>query len=249
MKWIVIIPAAGLGTRMGSTVAPAKKKSRPAKQFMEIGGVPVLLHTLRQFGSIAQVSEILVAVRTGETEQFKPRLEKEPFSKKVRFAEGGENRQQSVANALDQVKAGADDIVLVHDAVRPFIDAELITRVVEAAQKSGAAVAAVPAVDTIKLVDRTAEGAIVDSTIPRERVVMVQTPQAFKYPILRRAFDEALRDGFTGTDEASLVERAGVTVAVVMGSPRNIKITTPADLELAKFYFEQENRRRASLTG
>jgi 2-C-methyl-D-erythritol 4-phosphate cytidylyltransferase len=133
--------------------------------------------------------------------------------------------------------------------VRPFIDAELIGRVVEAAQKSGAAIAGVPAVDTIKLVDRTAEGAIVDSTIPRERVVMVQTPQGFKYSVLRQAFNEALNDGFTGTDEASLVERAGHPVTVVMGSPRNIKITTPADLELAEFYFEQENRRRASLTG
>lgn len=247
MKWTVIIPAAGMGTRMGS--APAKKKARPSKQFVEIGGVPVLLHTLRQFGSVPQISEMVVAVRTGEAEQFKPRLEKEPFAKKVRFAEGGDNRQQSVANALAQVKAGDDDIILVHDAVRPFIDGELIARVVEAAQRSGAAIAGVPAVDTIKLVDRTAEGAIVDSTIPRERVVMVQTPQGFRYSVLRRAFDEALREGFTGTDEASLVERAGNPVAVVMGSARNIKITTPADLELAEFYFEQENRRRASLTG
>jgi 2-C-methyl-D-erythritol 4-phosphate cytidylyltransferase len=249
MKWIAIIPAAGMGTRMGATTAPAKKKGRPSKQFVEIGGVPVLLHTLRQFGSLPQVSEILVAVRVGEAEQFKPRLEKEPFARRVRFTEGGENRQQSVANALDQVKAAPEDIVLVHDAVRPFIDAELIGRVVEAAQKSGAAIAGVPAVDTIKLVDRTAEGAIVDSTIPRERVVMVQTPQGFKYSVLRQAFNEALNDGFTGTDEASLVERAGHPVTVVMGSPRNIKITTPADLELAEFYFEQENRRRASLTG
>lgn len=234
---------------MGSTVAPAKKKARPSKQFVEIGGVPVVLHTLRQFGSLAQVSDILVAVRPGEAEEFKPRVAKEPFGKKVRFVEGGENRQQSVANALAQVKAADEDIVLVHDAVRPFIDAELIGRVAEAAQRSGAAIAGVPAVDTIKLVDRTAEGAIVDSTIPRERVVLVQTPQAFQYAVLRRAFDESLRDGFTGTDEASLVERAGNPVSVVMGSPRNIKITTPADLELAEFYLEQENRRRASLTG
>jgi 2-C-methyl-D-erythritol 4-phosphate cytidylyltransferase len=147
------------------------------------------------------------------------------------------------------VRAAGDDIVLVHDAVRPLVDAETIAAVIEAAARQGAAIAGLPAMDTVKQVDRTAAGAIVTSTLPRERVVMAQTPQGFRYSVLKKAFDEALADGFTGTDEASLVERAGHEVAVVMGSQKNIKITTPADLELAEFYMAQENRRRASLTG
>ena len=110
---------------------------------------------------------------------------------------------------------------------------------IEAAAKHGAAIAGLPAVDTIKQVERTAEGAIITSTVPRERVVMAQTPQGFRYDLLKRVFDDAAQDGFIGTDEASLVERAGYDVAVVMGSPRNIKITTPSDMELAEFYAKQ----------
>jgi len=151
------------------------------------------------------------------------------------MVEGGDHRQQSVANALAGIKAAADDIVLVHDAVRPFVDAELIAAVIAAAAKHGAAIAGVPAVDTIKQVERAAEGAIITSTIPRERIVQAQTPQGFRYELIKRAFDSAAADGFSGTDEASLVERLGESVWVVMGSARNIKITTPADMELAEY--------------
>src|SRR5438067_12700257 len=248
MKVSVIIPAAGLGTRM-SAAAGKRGQLVPSKQFAELGGIPIIIHTLRKFAAAPQVSEIVLALRKKEIEQFKPRLEKEGFKKPVRMVEGGDHRQQSVANALAGIKAAADDIVLVHDAVRPFVDAELIAAVIAAAAKHGAAIAGVPAVDTVKQVDRTAEGAIITSTIPRERVVLAQTPQGFRYGLLKRAFDQATADGFVGTDEASIVERSGQEVAVVMGSPRNIKITTPADLELAEFFFAQENRRRASLTG
>lgn len=239
MKVLVIIPAAGLGTRM-APLAKQGKKPGPSKQFAEIGGVPILILTLRKFAAADAVKEIYVALPKGEAEHFQSRLEKERLGKKVTLVEGGENRQQSVANALAQVKAEAEDIVLVHDAVRPFVDAEIIRSVIAAAQKHGAAIAGVPAVDTVKQVERTAEGAIVTSTIPRERVVQVQTPQGFRFALIKKAFDDALADGFTGTDEASLVERAGHEVAVVMGSARNIKITTPADLELAEFYLAQE---------
>jgi 2-C-methyl-D-erythritol 4-phosphate cytidylyltransferase len=110
--------------------------------------------------------------------------------------------------------------------------------VIEAARKYGAAVAGMPAVDTVKQVDRTADGALITATIPREKVVMAQTPQGFRYDVIKKAFDEATADSFMGTDEASLVERSGHEVAVVMGSPRNIKITTPADMELAEFYLK-----------
>jgi 2-C-methyl-D-erythritol 4-phosphate cytidylyltransferase len=126
--------------------------------------------------------------------------------------------------------------VLVHDAVRPFVDDEIIASVIREVEKHGAAIAGLPAVDTIKQVERAAEGAIISSTIPRERVVMAQTPQGFRYELIKRAFDSAIADGFTGTDEASLVERIGESVWVVMGSARNIKITTPGDMELAEFF-------------
>src|SRR5207302_11241635 len=150
---------------------------------------------------------------------------------KLPVVEGREHRQQSVANALAAIAAAPDDIILVHDAVRPFVNEEIIERVIKAVQKYGAAIAGLPAMDTVKQVERTAEGAVITATVPRERVVMAQTPQGFRFSVLKRAFDEATADGFIGTDEASLVERSGHDVAVVMGSPRNIKITTPGDLE------------------
>jgi 2-C-methyl-D-erythritol 4-phosphate cytidylyltransferase len=128
----------------------------------------------------------------------------------------------------------------VHDAVRPFVTQEIITNVIEAAQRHGSAIAGWPAVDTVKQVERIADGALIKATIPRASLVMAQTPQGFRYDILKKAFDDATADGFLGTDEASLVERAGLPVVVVMGSPRNIKITTPADMELAEFYLKQE---------
>ncbi len=252
MKVVVIIPAAGLGTRMSAAAAKRGKKPPASKQFVELGGVPILIHTLRKFLRAPQVAEIFLALRKAEADQFKPQREKELKSaagKKVQIVEGGEHRQQSVANAMAKVKAAADDIILVHDAVRPFVDNDIIASVIAGAQKHGAVICGVPAVDTIKQVDRTAEGAIVASTIPRERVVQAQTPQGFRYEVLKKAFDEAQAEGFLGTDEASLVERMGHDVAVVMGSPKNIKITTPDDLELAEFFVSQEDRRRASLTG
>lgn len=190
------------------------------------------------------MAEIFVALRNSEIDPFRARLEREApeiLKKKTVLLEGGENRQQSVANALAAISADANDIVLVHDAVRPFVTAEIIQDVIAAAAKYGAAITGVPAVDTVKQVERTAEGAIIKATIPREKIVLAQTPQGFRYGILKKAFDEATADGFLGTDEASLVERSGQEVAVVMGSPRNIKITTPADLELAEFYLKWEN--------
>jgi 2-C-methyl-D-erythritol 4-phosphate cytidylyltransferase len=241
MKVVVIIPAAGLGTRMAS--APSVKGKRPAasKQFTDLGDTPILIHTLRKFAASPDVSEIYIALRSNEIAAFRERMEKEGKDiqqKKISLVEGGEHRQHSVANAMARVSAAPDDIVLIHDAVRPFVTGEIIRDVIRAAQKYGAAIAGLPAVDTVKQVERTAEGALITATVPRERVVMAQTPQGFRYDVLKKAFDEAIADGFIGTDEASLVERSGHEVAVVMGSPRNIKITTPADLELAEFYLK-----------
>lgn len=237
MKVFVIIPAAGLGTRMS---AGAKKGPRPSKQFTELGGAPILAHTLRKFAACSHVSEIWVALRKNEMAPFRHQLEQENLKKPVQIVEGGEHRQESVSNALRAIPAKDDDIVLVHDAVRPFVEVETIQAVIAAVKKSGAAIAGVPAVDTIKRVEPTAEGAVITLTIPREQVVMAQTPQGFLYKIGRKAFDEAAADSFIGTDEASLVERSGHQVTVVMGSPRNIKITTPSDMELAEFFINQK---------
>ena len=239
MKVVVIIPAAGLGTRMAS--AAKGKKPAATKQFTELGGVPILIHTLRRFAETPEVSEIYIALRGNEIEGFRARLEKEAkdiLRKKIRLVEGGEHRQHSVANAIASVAASDDDIVLVHDAVRPFVTEEIIRDVIRAAEKYGAAIAALPAVDTVKQVERTSDGALIVATIPRERVVLAQTPQGFRYGVLKKAFDEAAADGFVGTDEASLVERSGHAVAVVMGSARNLKITTPGDMELAEFFLK-----------
>ncbi len=246
MKVVVIIPAAGLGTRMSAVSGSPSSKS---KQFFELQGTPILVHTLRKFAQCDAVSEMVVALRKNETATFQKQAEKEKFGKPLRVVEGGEHRQNSVANALAAIEAADDDIVLVHDAVRPFVDQDTIMGVIEAVKKYQAAIAGVPAVDTVKQVERTSDGAVVIATVPRERMVLAQTPQGFRFGLLKKAFDEATADGFMGTDEASLIERAGGTVHVVMGSPRNVKITTPADLELAEFFLSLESRRDVSLSG
>ena len=241
MKVFVIIPAAGLGTRMAPVSTAKSRRKAPSKQFKELGGVPILVRTLRKFVASPAVYEIVVALRKDEIAGFRAQLEKqfpEVLGKSLEIVEGGEHRQNSVANALTAVAADPDDLILVHDAVRPFVTPEIIGEVITAAQKHGSAIAGWPAVDTVKQVDRTATGAVITATIPRETVVMAQTPQGFRYSILKKAFDDAAADGFLGTDEASLIERAGQPVAVVMGSARNIKITTPADMELAEFYLK-----------
>jgi 2-C-methyl-D-erythritol 4-phosphate cytidylyltransferase len=241
MKVMVIIPAAGLGTRMSSASGGKRSKPSATKQFAELDGVPVLVRTLQNFVSSPEISEIHVALRASELASFRDRLEgdfPQILAKKPVLVEGGEHRQESVGNALARISAAPDDLVLVHDAVRPFITHEIIGDVIRAARQYGAAIVAIPAMDTVKQVDRTAEGAVIKATIPRQQIVLAQTPQGFRYEILKKAFDEASADGFIGTDEASLVERSGHPVAVVMGTPRNIKITTPADFELAEFYLK-----------
>jgi 2-C-methyl-D-erythritol 4-phosphate cytidylyltransferase len=215
-------------------------KPAAAKQFLTIGGVPVLVHCLRAFDGVSRVAEVLVAVRAAEMERVSALIARFGLDAKVRVVEGGENRQGSVANALEALACDEDDVVLVHDAVRPLIDGATIERTIDAIEKHGAAIVGVAAVDTIKQVERTAEGAIVTATVPRERVVQAQTPQGARFGLLKRAFEEATRDEFAGTDEASVLERAGIEVWVVPGSARNFKITQPGDLELAEFYLGQK---------
>jgi len=248
MQVFAILPAAGLGTRMAAAQPknPSdynSSQAAPPKQFLSLGGVPILIHSLGAFASVARVTYISVAVRKTEMKRVQSQISEYGFADRVQVVEGGDSRQESVAHALAAIEArgGAqpDDIVLVHDAVRPLIDAATIERTIDAVQEHGAAIVGVPAVDTIKQVERTAHGALVTATLPRESIVYAQTPQGFRFGLLKSAFAEATADGFVGTDEASVVERAGHPVAVVQGSATNLKITQPGDLELAEFYLRQ----------
>ena len=246
MRVFVILPAAGIGTRMAAGGVIGGAVPVAAKQFLSIGGLPVLIHSLRAFLAVPRVTAISIAVRGAERARVEALVGEYGLGARVSVVEGGDNRQHSVNNALAALVCSDDDLVLVHDAVRPLIDTATIERTIDAIVKHGAAIVGLPAVDTIKQVERTADGAIITATIPRERVVQAQTPQGARAGLLRRAFAEAEADEFPGTDEASLLERAGVQVAVVAGSARNFKITQPGDIELAEFYLK---RATADLRG
>jgi 2-C-methyl-D-erythritol 4-phosphate cytidylyltransferase len=226
MSVLAIIPAAGAGVRMGG-VTP--------KQFLSLEGVPIFVHTLRKFAASEVIDQILLGVRPEDMDRACKEISAERFSKEVRLVAGGASRQETVARCLDQALPETE-VVVVHDAVRPFIELAMIRQIVEAARQDGAAILGIPSVDTVKKVQRQT----ILGTIPRERIVLAQTPQAFRFAILRQAFDRALAEGYIGTDEASLVEHDGHEVKVIMGSDRNIKITKPTDLPLARLYIAQE---------
>ena len=238
MKVAVILPAAGLGTRMGHSSAERTGTSR--KQFMLLDGSPILLHTIRKFVACPPVGEILVALRHEDMNWFEGLLRQEALPTPVRLVEGGDSRQESVQNALAVLDPDTD-LVVVHDAVRPFIDRVTIENVIEEAAQSGAAIVGIVPVDTVKQVRKNK----VRATLPRERLTLAQTPQVFRYPLLKQAFEKAREDGFIGTDESSLVERLEeVEVSVVLGSDRNIKITKPSDMDLARLFLEEETAPR-----
>jgi 2-C-methyl-D-erythritol 4-phosphate cytidylyltransferase len=235
---VAILPAAGLGTRMGG---------ESPKQFRLLDGVPLLVFTLRRLAACPSITEFLVATRSDEVESLSARLAGEHLGRPLRVVSGGETRQQSVANALAQAPSEAE-LILVHDAVRPLVTRDQVERVIAEARTRRAAILGIPALDTVKEVKRASlpgDVALVTATIPRERVVLAQTPQVFAAALLREAFARAEADGFTTSDEAGLVERLGHDVYVVLGSERNLKITRPGDLELAEFYLRQERAHAA----
>jgi 2-C-methyl-D-erythritol 4-phosphate cytidylyltransferase len=223
----------------------AEKSGVSRKQFMLLEGSPILMHTVRKFAASDRVSEIVVAVRAEDRHWVEEMLAGEFPASRVRVVEGGDSRQQSVEHGLAALLPDTE-LVAVHDAVRPFIDLETIHKVFDEAAETGAAIVAVPAVDTIKQVTRGTSRVRVRSTIPREKLVMAQTPQVFRYDVLVRAFQAARDDGFVGTDESSMVERLDLEVTVVPGSDRNIKITKPSDMELARLFLSEENARTRS---
>lgn len=226
MAVFVVIPAAGAGRRMGAEIN---------KQYLTLAGRPVLAHTLDLFQRHPSVDAVFVVSPREEIGYCRSEVvEKYGFGKVLEVVEGGAERQDSVRNGLAACGEGDRDIVLIHDGVRPFFPSGLIGAVIETADRVGGCVVGVPVKDTIKEVD----GGLIAWTPLRGRLWQAQTPQAFPLGIIREAHQAALRDGFSGTDDASLVERLGRPVAMVEGSYRNIKITTPEDLVLAQAFLE-----------
>jgi 2-C-methyl-D-erythritol 4-phosphate cytidylyltransferase len=216
------------------------------KQFRLLDGVPVIAFTLHRLAACSWISEFLVATRAEEVDALAARIAEAGLSRPVRVVRGGDTRQQSVANALAEIDDSAE-LVLVHDAVRPLVTREQVERVIAEARARSAAILGIPAMDTVKEVKRTSlpgDVALITATIPRERLVMAQTPQVFHTALLKEAFARAAADGVTASDEAGLVERLGHDVYVVLGSDRNLKITRPGDLDVAEFYLAQERAGR-----
>jgi 2-C-methyl-D-erythritol 4-phosphate cytidylyltransferase len=226
MKVGAIIAAAGSGRRM--------KSDRP-KQLLALHGTPIIVHTIRKFDACSAIDYIIVTAPKESLDEVTQLVKSAGFKKSVTVVEGGERRQDSVFMGLKHLQQGTD-IIAVHDGVRPFVPIEDIENVVRHAQTSGAAILAVPIVETVK----QAEKEFVQSTITREHLVLAQTPQVFRTAILKEAFDLATKDEYYGTDESSLVERLGHPIAIVRGSERNIKITRPGDLTLARAFLEEE---------
>ena len=228
MKIIALVPAAGMGKRMGADIN---------KQYLLLAGKPILAHTLQVFENAPFVDDVHVIIPAAEIPFCREQVvERYGLTKVRQIVAGGAERQHSVMNGLQALEgADDDDVVLIHDGVRPFVPLRVLERAAEVASQHDGALVAVPAKDTIKVV---ADG-IIKETPPREEIWLAQTPQAFRYPVIRAAHEIAAAENYLGTDDASLVERMGKDVHIVMGDYRNIKITTPEDLILAEAFLRQ----------
>ncbi|NOT59433.1 MAG: 2-C-methyl-D-erythritol 2,4-cyclodiphosphate synthase [Acidobacteria bacterium] len=226
---IAIIPAAGSGKRLGGQIA---------KQFLTVAGAPILIHTLQRFDECADIGAIVVALQESNIEAFGAQLPAYQFAKPIRLVAGGAERSDSILNALEAAREWQPALVAVHDAVRPFVTPAQISAVLAKAAEVGAAILAQASTDTIKEV----ENGLIVATLDRRRIYRAQTPQAFRYELLMKANKQAravnLSSAFA-TDDALLAERLGHPVAIVEGSPNNIKITTQEDLAVAEKLFEQ----------
>lgn len=213
----VIVVAAGEGKRFGTS-----------KQYALLKGKPILEWSLEAFEAHEAVAEVILVLR----DDSRKKDLSERYTKIVSVAKGGEKRQDSVLSGFRQIDSTKAEIVLVHDGVRPLVSRELISRIILAVQEKEAVVPAIPLNDTVKRVD----GQEVKQTLEREKLFRVQTPQGFLYSVLKVAFDQAGKENYYGTDEAALVERIGKRVYVVQGDPKNIKITTPEDIQIAEAF-------------
>lgn len=221
-KTLAIVAGAGRGRRMESALS---------KQYLPLGGKPIIARTLSVLEGSPLVAEIRIAVAPGDCLYCQKEIvERFQFTKVKKLVEGGVTRQDSVYLVLQEVEPEFE-FVLVQDAVRPFLELELVAKLIEEAGQHAAAVAAIPVKDTVK--EAAGEG-FVHKTLARERLWAIQTPQVFRRELLLEAYRKACEDGFAGTDDASLVERTGHQVRMVEGSPTNIKITTPQDLVMGE---------------
>ena len=224
-----LIVAAGEGQRMGGKVK---------KQFIPLNGVPLILYALKAFEEFRDIRHIYLVLEEVDFDYcMKEIVEKHGIRKVPRLIPGGDRRQDSVWNGLQAIE-GHCDIVIVHDGVRPFVSSDILTRLMAAMKTAQAVITGVPAFDTVKRVDE--RGNVID-TLQRDTLFYIQTPQGFRYDVLREAYRRAMGEGIQGTDDAYFVERMGIEVKVIEGSPLNIKITIPEDITLAHFIL-QENK-------
>ena len=222
----VIFPAAGVGKRMQAGMN---------KVFIALGGVPILIRTLLKYSACDEIDQMVVVVADYEVEFVRGMLKKIQGLKPYKVVAGGNERQYSVLNGIQSVSGSDEDVMLVHDAARPFVSNDVIVETIRGGQQYGGAIAGVPAKNTIKICDRMG---MVEETPDRSILWEIQTPQGFKRGLLLEANDKALADGFLGTDDASLVERMGHSVYVVKSDYRNIKITTPEDLLIGEAFLK-----------
>ncbi|MGP0595205.1 2-C-methyl-D-erythritol 4-phosphate cytidylyltransferase [Nitrospira sp. T9] len=215
---VAVVPAAGLGTRMGGNTP---------KQYLTLGNLPLLVHSLQIFQQLEEIREVILSVPASDREYCWRKIVK-PFGleKVAKVVAGGVRRQDSVRNGLAAISDRPDG-VLVHDGVRPFIDQRMVRNVIDCAGKTGAAVVAMPIHDTVK---RVGASGIIQETLKREELWQIQTPQVFRYDWLVEAHQQAQQHQWEVTDDAALIERMGYPVSVVEGSCFNIKVTKPDDL-------------------
>ena len=234
-EWVAaVVPAGGSGTRMGNEIP---------KQFLQLGGVPLLIHALRVFESSRMIAEIVVVVPQDSVTYCQQELLPQfAFSKISAVTAGGARRQDSVWNGLQAVDERTK-IVVVHDAVRPFLTGAMVEEVVGGAKTHGAAIVAIPLHDTVKQV---APDGMIDTTLDRQRLWSAQTPQAFDVELLREAHRSSQEAGVEATDDAFLVERIGHRVSIVNGSPDNIKVTRPEDLMMGEAILAARENRPSS---
>ncbi len=222
MKVKVIIPASGSGARFGGKIP---------KQFFKVDGKEIIAHTLEKFNNIGLIDEIVISTQLEYFVKLSVIVKKYNLKKVKKIVEGGKQRQDSVYNALLNLECKKEDLILIHDAVRPFISKKKITELIKTAEKEKCVILGIPVNETIKRVDKNN---IVTETLDRNNVWAIQTPQAFQYSILLKAFDKAMDENFTGTDEAAIVENAGFDVRVMKGEKSNVKITVKEDLVQAR---------------
>lgn len=229
----VMIPAGGAGKRMGG----------PSKQYLLLGGIHMLAHTLRVFQGMEDVSRIVLAVPLGDIRFVRDAIvQRYGFSKVSDVVPGGRERQDSVRNGLRVLGQGGipNDLVIIHDAVRPFITENLVSRAIRACRSHDAVVLGIPVKDTMK---EATEKGFVRATLERKGLWMIQTPQVFRKGLILEAYRKADEEGFRGTDDASLVESMGVPVRIIQGSYENIKITTQEDLEYAEYLIARRKKQ------